>query len=105
MMNEKRIRELAAREAEALRARELLQQALAAATAAGTMMGEQSAEAHHSIEDAADALRAATQVVQHCRRADGEELRALGADERAAFEAARDAVLRRLSHRPQCAHN
>ena len=39
------------------------------------MMGEQSAEAHHSIEDAADALRAATQVVQHCRRADGEELR------------------------------
>ncbi len=73
MTTQKHIRELAGRHVEVLRALELLQQALTATTNASMMMAEQSAEAYHSIQEAADALRAATLVVRHCNRSDARD--------------------------------
>ena len=101
MTSLKHIRELAAREVEVQRALELLQQALTATTNASMMMAEQSAEAYHSIQEVADAIRAATQVVRHCHRADVEELRAMSHDEQETFDAARDAMTRRLANSPE----
>ena len=101
MTSQQHIQELAAREFEVQRTLEHLQRGAHGNDERRPDDRRESAEAYHSIQEAADALRAATQVVRHCHRADVEELQALSDDERQTFEASRRALLCRLSNPPE----
>lgn len=101
MTSQKHIRQLAGRHVERLQALELLQQAVHATTTAAMTMATQSAEAHSAIQDAADALHAALRVVQRSARANDDERLAMSDDEQETFDAARDAITRRLVNPPE----